>query len=80
MIGKRIKLLRRNASMNQQELGELLGIGQRAISSIESGVNQPTIAQIEILCERFGVTSDYIIFGNTPLSRVKNQTERRVAA
>lgn len=80
MIGKRIKLLRRNAGMNQCELGELLGVGQRAISSIESGVNQPTIAQIEILCERFSVTADYIIFGNTPLSRVKNQTERRVAA
>ena len=77
-INKRIKLLRKNAGLNQSQLGELLGIKQRAVSMIESGVNQPTVKQIEILCNHFGVSSDYLILGRGAIVGVV--ADRRAAA
>jgi len=62
-VGQRIKSLRIERGLNQQALGDILGIGQRAISMIEHGANQPTIKQIELLSNYFSVTTDYLIKG-----------------
>ncbi|MFI9321300.1 Scr1 family TA system antitoxin-like transcriptional regulator [Kitasatospora aureofaciens] len=40
-IGKQIKLLRERAGLTQKELGELVGYGERLISSVERGVRTP---------------------------------------
>ncbi|MFH9353591.1 multiprotein-bridging factor 1 family protein [Kitasatospora sp. NPDC017646] len=37
-IGKQIKLLRERAGLTRKELGELVGYGERLISSVERGV------------------------------------------
>ncbi len=60
---KRIKLIRKKAGLNQAELGKILGIGQKAVSMIEAGTNQPTAAQIEKLSQFFNVSTDYLFFG-----------------
>lgn len=62
-IGTRIKALRVGRGMNQTELGELLGVKQVTVSMIEKGINNPTIAQLEIMSDYFGVTTDWIIKG-----------------
>jgi transcriptional regulator with XRE-family HTH domain len=60
----RIKALRLKEKMNQTQLGEVLGVSQDAISKIEKGINNPTVAQIAKMAEIFNVTTDFIINGN----------------
>lgn len=60
----RIKELRKKNKLNQNQLGNALGISQNAISLIEKGENNPTVAQISKMAEIFNVTTDYIINGN----------------
>lgn len=59
----RIKALRVGRGMNQSELGKLLGVGQKTISGMERGENNPTVAQLKILSDYFGVSIDYIVKG-----------------
>jgi transcriptional regulator with XRE-family HTH domain len=62
-MNERIKQLRINKNMTQTALGDVMGIGQKAVSLIEKGINKPTVSQIEVLSEFFGVSTDYIIKG-----------------
>lgn len=59
----RIKSLRVNRGMSQAELGEILGVGQKTVSGIERGENNPTVAQLIALSDYFGVTIDWIAKG-----------------
>lgn len=56
----RIKQLRLERRMTQEELAKHLGIKQQTISSYESGVNRPDIDTLGKLAEFFGVSVDYI--------------------
>jgi len=56
----KIKALRKRAGMNQAEFGVILGIGQKGVSMIESGINQPTVAQIKALADYFSISTDYL--------------------
>ncbi|MDD2801278.1 MAG: helix-turn-helix transcriptional regulator [Methylococcales bacterium] len=62
-MNNRIKALRIKNGLNQSQLGDILGIGQKAVSMIEKGINQPTKPQIEALSEYFNVSTDYLFFG-----------------
>ena len=55
-IGQRIKYHRELNKLTQSQLGELLGVDQRAISSYETGVNTPPLDRIVKLAECFDVT------------------------
>jgi transcriptional regulator with XRE-family HTH domain len=53
--------LRKAAGLNQKELGEVLGLSQKAISTIESGSRSTTIDKLVILAEYFHVSTDYLL-------------------
>jgi len=53
--------LRKAAGLNQRELGEVLGLSQKAISTIESGSRSTTIDKLVILAEYFHVSTDYLL-------------------
>ena len=57
----RIKTLRREKKMNQQELGEALGLTQTAISAIENGSRTTTIEKLILLAKFFNVSTDYLL-------------------
>lgn len=61
---ERIKNLRTKKGMTQTQLGEALNVTQKAISLIEKGINNPSVAQISKMAEIFDVTTDYIINGS----------------
>ena len=66
-IGTRIAELRREHSMKQDELAELLGVTPQAVSKWENGASMPDISLLPKIAEIFGVTIDSL-FGadNTP--------------
>ncbi|MGN0788864.1 MAG: helix-turn-helix domain-containing protein [Christensenellales bacterium] len=63
-IAKRIKTLRKGNALSQEEFAETLGVTRQSVSSWENGTTTPDVKIIASMCERFGVTSDYLIFGD----------------
>ncbi len=58
---KRIKDLREDNDMTQEELATRLGISKRTLLRYESGVSEPTISVLISLSLLFNVSVDYII-------------------
>lgn len=54
----RIRELRRQANMDQAELGEKMGVLQSAVSNWETEVALPKARQLPKLAQVFGVTID----------------------
>ena len=48
LLGKRIKELRREHNLSQQELAELIDIDQRNLSNIECGITFPSKSLLQI--------------------------------
>ncbi|MBR3804881.1 MAG: helix-turn-helix transcriptional regulator [Clostridia bacterium] len=57
----RLKELRLEKKISQQELGLVVNMSKMAISHWESGHSEPSISQLIILSEFFDVTVDYLI-------------------
>ncbi len=64
-IGSRIKALRKEKNISQDELAFSLQISRQTISKWENDNVKPDIDSINLLCSYFNVTSDFLINGNT---------------
>ena len=60
MAKNRIAELRREAGMNQRELGKELGVGQTTISAWETGRNEPDYASLHKMAQLFHASIDYL--------------------
>ncbi|MBQ7670840.1 MAG: helix-turn-helix transcriptional regulator [Clostridia bacterium] len=69
LVGQRIAVMRKNASMTQMELANRLGISYQAVSNWERGVAMPDISNLGLLSRELGVTIDEII-GDEKISSV----------
>lgn len=61
LLKERVRTLRKEMNLNQQELGEALGLSQKAISTIENGSRTTTIEKLVMLAEYFHVSTDYLL-------------------
>lgn len=62
-IGTRIKKLREKFDMSQDELGNLLGVSDKTISSWEINRTEPKMGAVQRLADIFKVSTDYMIRG-----------------
>ena len=76
-ISERIKNLRKEKSLNQEELGKILGISRRSISAIENGETDLSTQQIKAISELFNVTTDYLLNG-TKTENTISETEKEI--
>lgn len=66
-LGQRIKQLREQAGLTQEQLGQRFytekknGMGKQAISHWENDRNQPTASQLILLCSIFNVSADALL-------------------
>lgn len=60
-FGERIRNLREDRDLTQNELGAQVNMTQRKISYIERGKYEPSIDDIVSLCKFFNVSSDYLL-------------------
>lgn len=60
-FGERIRNLREDKDLTQNELGEQVNMTQRKISYIKRGKYEPSIDDIVSLCKFFNVSSDYLL-------------------
>ena len=59
----RIRTLRKDRNLNQDELGEKVGLSCRVISALERGESKPSAEDIIALSEFFEVSTDYLLTG-----------------
>jgi len=62
-VGERISQLRKERNLTRAEFGELIGLSARYVGKIERG-DTITVASIVKICNKTGVSADYIIFGS----------------
>ncbi|MBX4152399.1 helix-turn-helix transcriptional regulator [Paenibacillus lautus] len=60
-IAKNIKKLRERFDLTQQELAEIAGVTNKAVSAWESGVSMPRLSAIEKISRRFDIKKSNII-------------------
>jgi|GEM_PF-3191167 len=61
MVGKRLRLLRTERNITQEQLGKILGVGKTAISQYENSVRRPDAVMIRHMAEFFNVSTDYLL-------------------
>ena len=71
-IGKFIATLRKANGYTQEELGEILGVSNKTISSWENGNSSPDLSLLPIIADLFNVTCDELIRGE------KSKEEREI--
>ena len=79
LMGARIKLLRREKSITQEQLAEKTGVSTEHISRIETGSFRPSIALIEKLGDALCVSEKELLFGNSENSISENPLVEKIA-
>lgn len=59
--GDRLRELRKNKGMSQEELANLVGVSKSSISCYEKGTRTPSLETILDFMHLFAVTSNYLI-------------------
>lgn len=72
-ISQRVRNLRLRQSLGERDIALATGIVEERIRLIEKSGEQATADELSRIAELFGVTSDYIIFGNKGGNRNENK-------
>ncbi len=59
----RLREIRENADLTQEQFSEILGISLSAYKKVESGENNVSLSCVKKLYEELGVSADYVLFG-----------------
>lgn len=57
----RLQQLRKQANLQQKELGAQIGLSANAISMLETGNRETTFEKLVLLAEFFHVSTDYLL-------------------
>ena len=58
---ERIKDLREDSDLTQEEMGYILGVSQRAYSYYENGIRQIPLEVLCALADHYGTSVDYLL-------------------
>lgn len=75
--GKRIKQLRQEMNLSQEQLAEKLNVSQNMIAKIECGLRRPSIDFLIELAEFFEISLHYIVLGTSEEATDKKKADRR---
>lgn len=73
LYGTMITALRKKHKFSQKELGDHLGIGVSSISLWEQGKREPSLQHLKEMAELFGVSTDYLLFGQEDDRKITKQ-------
>lgn len=59
----RLRQIRENAGLTQEQFAEVLGISVSAYKKVESGENQVSLSSLRNLYNEMRVSADYVLFG-----------------
>lgn len=61
ILGYRLRELRKENKMSQEDLGKLLGVTKVSVSGYESGTRIPSLDVLQGMLDIFGVSADYLL-------------------
>ena len=64
-LAEKIQKLRQEAGLSQEQLAEQLEVSRQAVGKWESGQSRPDMDKLIALAGRFGVSTDYLLKGET---------------
>jgi len=59
----RVKMIREDQKLSQAKFGIAIGVGQRAVGHIETGINQLSPRNAELICQKFNVNPRWLETG-----------------
>ena len=65
MLGMRISILRISKRWSQAELARRIGVSASAVGMYEQGRREPSLDLLIRIAQEFGVTTDYLLMGET---------------
>ena len=68
MLGIRIAILRISKGWSQAELARRIGVSASAVGMYEQGRREPSLGLLVRLAQELGVTTDYLLLGETSYS------------
>jgi len=77
-IGEKIRMLRLQNKLTQEQLADRLGVSYQSVSRWENGVTYPDIALLPAIAKQFSVTTDYLLGQEDKEKRkhIRNQIQR----
>ena len=60
-LGRRIRQIRRESNMTQEQLAEKLGISASFMGHIERGTRVPSLETLVMICNELDVTPDFLL-------------------
>jgi len=78
LVGKRIKDLRLERGLSQQELGKMINVTKVSICGYENGTRTPSLETFVILADILGTSTDYLL--GREISVVSEDTNKYIAS
>lgn len=75
MLGERIKELRLEHNMSQEDLAEILDVSRQSISKYENGTSDPSLDKIHMIVDFFRITYDDLLKGTSDIESINQETE-----
>jgi len=76
-FGSRVAKLRVGMRMSKKSFAEMIGVSAQYLGKVESGEHGFTLDTLAALCERTGVSADYLLFGRDSSLRAAVPDTRR---
>lgn len=75
-MNERIKMIRLNHCLSQEEFGNRICIKKASVSRLESGDNNPSDRTVKLICQEFGVNEHWLRTGEGLPDTIDSQEER----
>ena len=62
-IGKRVRKIRLQKGISQEQFGELIGIKKAAVSKIENVDNSLSRSNLISICKQFNINEEWLLYG-----------------
>ena len=73
-FGERLKLLRKEKDISQEDLGIKIGVARTSVANYETNRNYPTSEVLEKISDVFNVSIDYLL-GKSNVRNPKNEND-----
>lgn len=78
-FAEKLKLIRKEKNMSQEELAELLSVSRQAVSKWESGTGYPETEKLLLISKELNVSLDYLLLDENRMVENKSEEPKMVA-
>lgn len=72
----RIKQIRKEFKLNQENFGRRIGIGKTSVSKLENGENNPSDQTLLLICQEFNVNENWLRTGEGEMFQQMSEQEK----